>query len=45
MIKSVWALKRPKSSGAVALAAPLAQSTRILSPARSDSTVEATKSI
>ena len=29
----------------VALAAPLAQSTRIFSPARSDSTVEATKSI
>ena len=33
------------TSGAVALAAPLAQSTRIFSPARSDSMVEATKSM
>ena len=44
-MKSVRALKRPNSSGAVALAAPLAQSARIFSPARSDSMVEATKSI
>ena len=33
------------SAGAVALAAPLAQSTRIFRPARSDSMVEATKSM